>query len=82
MEFRNPYAEPVRLAFVLFNNRSITVSWQSERERFYDVEATADFRRWTKLMTSLLASGSELSVDLETSSEVKFLRVVEFGRRR
>jgi endonuclease/exonuclease/phosphatase family metal-dependent hydrolase len=75
MIFRNPYDTPFRLLAISVSNQVVTLRWESESNRIYGVESSADLFSWSVLVSNLTATGTNLSFSTNVTSELNFFRV-------
>jgi endonuclease/exonuclease/phosphatase family metal-dependent hydrolase len=78
MVFSNPFNTPFRLLSIVRTNQTVTLSWESQNNRRFDVEASADLVTWTPFATNLLATNAAATFTFSTnnvSGALKFFRI-------
>jgi hypothetical protein len=76
--FNNPFNTPFRLLSIVRTNQTVTLSWESQKNRVFDVEASADLATWTPFATNLLSLNTNASFTFSTNNindTAKFFRV-------
>ncbi|MGA9875144.1 MAG: endonuclease/exonuclease/phosphatase family protein, partial [Solirubrobacteraceae bacterium] len=53
MVFNNPFNTPFKLQSVVCTGSNLTLAWESQANRIYDVQASADLVTWTPFATNL-----------------------------
>jgi endonuclease/exonuclease/phosphatase family metal-dependent hydrolase len=56
MVFNNPFDTPFKMLFIACSNQAVTLSWESQLNRTFDIEASTDLTTWTPFATNILAT--------------------------
>jgi endonuclease/exonuclease/phosphatase family metal-dependent hydrolase len=78
MVFNNPFNTPFRLLSIVRTNQTVTLIWESQKNRVFDVEVSADLVTWTPFATNLLSLNTNASFTFSTNNindTAKFFRV-------
>jgi len=75
MVFANPFNVPFRMLSVEMTNYIVSLTWESQSNRLYDVEISSNLITWTPLATHLVATGASCTFQTNTSDAFRFFRV-------
>jgi endonuclease/exonuclease/phosphatase family metal-dependent hydrolase len=78
MVFNNPFDTPFQLLSIMRTNQTLTLQWESQNNRSFDIEASPDLAAWTPFVTNLLITNNNPSFDFTTNDvtdPIKFFRV-------
>jgi endonuclease/exonuclease/phosphatase family metal-dependent hydrolase len=78
MVFNNPFNTPFKLLSIALTNQSVTLDWESQNNRSFNVEASSNLAAWTPLATNLLATTTNASFTFTTNSvgdPLEFFRI-------
>jgi endonuclease/exonuclease/phosphatase family metal-dependent hydrolase len=78
MVFKNPFDTPFQLLSIARTNQSVTLQWESQNNRSYNVETSTDLFLWTPLATNLVTTTTNSPFVFTTnniSDGRKFFRV-------
>ncbi len=75
MVFANPFNVPFRLISVRMTNQIVSLSWESQSNRWYNVEVSSNLMTWTPLARNLIATGSNCTLQTNMSDISRFFRV-------
>jgi hypothetical protein len=56
MVFNNPYDTPFKLLSIVRSNQSVTLNWESQNNRVFDIETSLNLVAWTPFVTNLPAT--------------------------
>jgi hypothetical protein len=71
MTFANPFDTPFKLLAVARTNQSISFQWESQNNRTFNIEASADLFSWTLFVTNLLTTTSNSPCIFSTNNVAK-----------
>jgi endonuclease/exonuclease/phosphatase family metal-dependent hydrolase len=78
MVFANPFDTPFQLLSITRTNESVTLKWESQNNRTFNIEASANLFSWTPFVTNLLATTTNSPFIFSTNnvaSPLKFFRI-------
>ena len=78
LTFANPFNTPFKLMSVARTNQSVTLSWESQKNRTFRIEASTNLVAWTAFMTNLTTTTTNSPYVFATNNvpdKVKFFRV-------
>ena len=76
MVFANPFNVPFRLLSVGMTNHIVSLKWESQSNRSYNIEVSSNLITWTPLASNLIATGAELHFSNQYfRARPKFFRV-------
>jgi len=78
MVFNNPFDTPFRLLSIARTNQSLTLQWESQNNRSFDIEASPDLVAWTPFVTNLATTNGNSPFNFTTNNvtdPVKFFRI-------
>ena len=75
MVFRNPFDTPFKLLSIVRTNQHITLRWESQSNRVFNIEASPDLRLWTPFATSIATSTDTSSFTTNLTNAEKFFRL-------
>jgi endonuclease/exonuclease/phosphatase family metal-dependent hydrolase len=78
MVFNNPFNTPFRLLAITRTNQGLTLTWESQNHRTFNVEASSDLLAWTPFVTNLTTSTTNSPFVFATnnvSDAMKFFRI-------
>ena len=74
----NPYNTPFKLVAVARTNQSLTLSWESQKNRTFRIDASTNLVAWTALTTNLTTTTTNSPYVFTTNNvpdKIKFFRV-------
>lgn len=78
MIFNNPFDTPFKLLSIALSNQSVTLSWESQTNRSFNVESSSNLAVWTPFATNILSPTSNVSFTFTTNGVeglMKFFRI-------
>jgi len=75
MVFANPYNVPFRLLSVGMTNQSVSLTWETQSNRAYNIEVSSNLVTWTPLATNLVATGVDCTFQTNMAGASRFFRV-------
>ena len=75
--FNNPFNTPYKMLFIASSNQTVTLSWESQLNRTFNVETSTDLTTWTPFATNIQTTTEASSFTFMTngvSDPVKFFR--------
>jgi hypothetical protein len=75
MVFANPFNTPFRLLSCCVTNQSVWLEWESDSNRFYNIETSTNLNDWVPFVTNLAATGADLSFATNMPDGVRFFRI-------
>jgi|GEM_PF-687194 len=67
MVFQNPFNTPFRLLSFGVTNQTVTLKWESQNNRVFNIEASTNFMVWTPFVTNLAATTANPTFDFATN---------------
>jgi hypothetical protein len=75
MLFGNPFEVPFHLLSVGITNDMVSLSWESQSNRSYNIEVSSNLTTWTLLASNVNATGANCTFQTNTSDAPKFFRI-------
>ncbi len=78
MVFNNPFDTPFKLLSIARANQSVTLQWESQNNRNYNVEASSNLFSWAPFATNILTTNTSSPFVFTTnniSDPLKFFRI-------
>jgi len=78
MVFNNPFDTPFKLISVARTNQNVTLQWESQNNRTFDLEVSSNLINWTPFVTNLQTSTTNSPFIFETNNvadQMKFFRI-------
>jgi hypothetical protein len=78
MVFANPFDTPFQLLSITRTNESVTLKWESQNNRTFNIEASANLFLWTPFVSNLLATTTNSPFVFSTNNvanPLKFFRI-------
>ena len=78
MVFNNPFDTPFKLLSIARTNQSVTLQWESQNNRNYNVEASSNLSSWLPFATNILTTNANSPFVFMTNSisdPLKFFRI-------
>ncbi len=75
MVFANPFDAPFRVLSVGITNQMVSLIWESQSNRSYDIEVSSNLMVWTPLAGNLMATGANCTFQTNISDAPRFFRV-------
>jgi endonuclease/exonuclease/phosphatase family metal-dependent hydrolase len=78
MVFNNPFDTPFKLLSIVQTNQSVTLNWESQNNRTFNIEASSDLATWTLFATNLVSTTTNSPFVFTTnnvSDPLKFFRI-------
>jgi endonuclease/exonuclease/phosphatase family metal-dependent hydrolase len=75
MMFANPFNTPFRLLSLGVTNQIISLKWESQNNRTYNIEVSTNLTTWTPLATNIATTTDTFSFTTNLTDPAKFFRV-------
>ena len=78
MVFKNPFDTPFKLLAIACTNHCVTLNWESQNNRRYNVEGSSDLATWAPVATNILTRTANSPFAFTTgnvSDSIKFFRI-------
>lgn len=77
MVFKNPFDTPFHLLSVGVTNQTVSLTWESQNNRIYNIEASTDLFSWLPFATNIAITTANSSFTFTTnvSDPLKFFRI-------
>lgn len=78
MVFKNPFDTPFQLLSITRTNQNVTLNWESQNNRAFNIEASSNLAAWTPFATNLLATTTNSPFVFSTNNvadKIKFFRI-------
>jgi hypothetical protein len=78
MIFKNPFDTPFKLLSITQTNQNLTLQWESQNNRDFEIEVSPDLVVWTPFVTNLLTTNNNspfVFTTNHTADPVKFFRI-------
>jgi len=78
MVFNNPFDTPFKLVSVARTNQNVTLQWEAQNNRTFNLEASSNLINWTPFVTNLQTSTTNSPFIFETNNvadQMKFFRI-------
>jgi endonuclease/exonuclease/phosphatase family metal-dependent hydrolase len=78
MVFANPFDTPFKLLSIVRTNQNVTLKWESQTNRNYSIEASADLISWTAFATNIATTTTDTPCIFTTNNvgdSIKFFRI-------
>lgn len=78
MVFNNPFDTPFKFLSIARTNQNLTLQWESQNNRNYDIEASSDLFSWVPFATNIATTTTNSSFIFTTnniSDPLKFFRI-------
>jgi hypothetical protein len=75
MVFRNPFDTPFQLLSVGVTNQNLTLTWESQNNRSFNIEASTDLVSWTPFATNIFTTTNTFTFTTNVSGGEKFFRI-------
>ena len=78
MVFNNPFDTPFKLISVARTNQNVTLQWESQNNRTFNLEVSSNLINWTPFVTNLQTSTTNSPFIFETNNvadQMKFFRI-------
>ncbi len=75
MVFGNPFNVPFRLLSMEMTNQIVSLTWESQNNRSYNIEVSSNLIAWAPLASNLIASGANYTFQTNMSDAFRFFRV-------
>jgi endonuclease/exonuclease/phosphatase family metal-dependent hydrolase len=78
MVFKNPFDTPFKLLSIARTNQGVTLQWESQNNRNYNIETSSNLFSWTPFATNILTTTANSSFTFTTnnvSDQIKFFRI-------
>jgi endonuclease/exonuclease/phosphatase family metal-dependent hydrolase len=78
MVFNNPFDTPFKLLSIMRTNQNVTLQWESQNNRNYNIEASSDLFSWLPLATNIMTTNANSPFVFTTnniSDPLKFFRI-------
>jgi endonuclease/exonuclease/phosphatase family metal-dependent hydrolase len=75
MVFNNPFDTPFKLLSLVRSNQSLTLRWESQSNRMFNLEASTDLFSWTPFARNIAGTTSTVAFTTNVTGSMKFFRV-------
>ncbi len=78
MTFANPFDTPFKLLSIARTNQNVTLKWESQNNRNYNIEASSDLVVWTLFATNLATTTTNATYAFTSNNvpdRIKFFRI-------
>jgi hypothetical protein len=78
MTFVNPFDTPFRLLSIAWTNQSVTLNWESQNNRTFNIETSSNLSGWTPFVTNLLSTTTNSPYFFTTNNitdKIRFFRI-------
>jgi endonuclease/exonuclease/phosphatase family metal-dependent hydrolase len=75
MTFANPFNTPFRLLSLGVTNQIISLKWESQNNRVFNIEASTNLTTWTPLATNIATTTNTFVFTTNLTDSAKFFRV-------
>ena len=78
MTFINPFDTPFRLLSIAWTNQSVTLNWESQNNRTFNIETSSNLSAWSPFVTNLLTTTTNSPYVFTTNNitdKIKFFRI-------
>ena len=75
MTFANPFNTPFRLLSLGVTNQIISLKWESQNNRVFNIEASTNLTTWTPFATKIATTTDTFSFTTNLTDSAKFFRV-------
>ena len=78
MTFVNPFNTPFRLLSIARTNQSVTLNWESQNNRTFNIETSSNLTVWTPFVSNLLTTTTNSPYVFTTNNiadKIKFFRI-------
>lgn len=78
MEFNNPFDTPFKVLSIARTNQNLTLQWESQNNRVFNIETSPDLFSWTPFATNLLTTNNNSPFVFTTNNvtdPIKFFRI-------
>jgi len=78
MVFNNPFDTPFKLVSVARTNQNVTLQWEAQNNRTFNLEASSNLINWTPFVANLQTSTTNSPFIFETNNvadQLKFFRI-------
>lgn len=75
MVFANPFNIPFRLLSCCVTNQSVWLKWESDSNRFYNIETSTNLNDWVPFVTNLAATGADFTFTTNMPGGGRFFRI-------
>jgi endonuclease/exonuclease/phosphatase family metal-dependent hydrolase len=78
MTFVNPFDTPFRLLSIARTNQSVTLNWESQNNRTFNIETSSNLSAWTPFVTNLLTTTTNSPYFFTTNNitdKIRFFRI-------
>jgi endonuclease/exonuclease/phosphatase family metal-dependent hydrolase len=73
--FNNPFDTPFKLLSIVRTNQNITLNWESQNNRVFNIEASPDLFLWTPFATNIPTTTDIFAFTTNVTDSAKFFRV-------
>jgi len=74
MVFANPFNAAFRLLSLRLTNQIVSLTWESQSNRSYNIEVSSNLMTWTPLAAQLVATGACCTFQTNVSDALQFFR--------
>jgi len=75
MTFANPYNTPFRLLSFGVTNQTVTLKWESQNNRIFNLESSTNLTTWTPFATNLTTTATHATFTTNLTASPKFFRL-------
>lgn len=73
--FADPFNAPFQILSVGITNQIVSLTWESQSNQSYNIEASSNLVTWTPLAMHLVATGSDCAFQTNAGEATRFFRV-------
>jgi endonuclease/exonuclease/phosphatase family metal-dependent hydrolase len=75
MTFANPFNTPFRLLSFGLTNQTVTLGWESQNNRVFNVEVSTDLMTWTLMATNITTTATKATFTTNLTAGPQFFRM-------
>jgi endonuclease/exonuclease/phosphatase family metal-dependent hydrolase len=75
MVFKNPFDTPFKLLSLGVTNHAVTLKWESQNNRVFNIEASSNLATWTQFATNIAAMTNIFNFTTNLTDSAKFFRI-------
>jgi len=75
MVFKNPFDTPFKIISCRRTSQSVTLNWESQNNRAFNIEASTDLMAWTAFATNVTTAGTNATFTTNFTGSPEFFRL-------
>ena len=75
MVFNNPFNTPFKLLSIVRTNQNLTLSWESQNNRVFDIEASTNLTTWTPFAANIATTTTNATFTTNFTGSSEFFRL-------